>query len=62
MTMEVQAAASALVGLETVTESHEEEDDDKSDGESDREESHDSDDEDGPENNEYGDKEAELFN
>ena len=62
MTVEVPAAASALPGLETVTASHEEKDDDESDGESDREESQDSDDEDSLENGDYEGNEVELFN
>jgi hypothetical protein len=61
MTVEVQAAASALVGSETVITSHEK-DDDESDEESDCENSYGGDDsEDNPENDNYESNETELF-
>jgi hypothetical protein len=62
MTVEAEAAASALVGLETVITSHEDEEE-ESEEESNRDRSQESDESENiPENDDYGGNEAELFN
>jgi len=62
MTVEVQAAATALVEVETVTTSHGEDDGDESDEESDCEDIYGGDGSEGsPEDNDYESNEAELL-
>ena len=63
MTVEVQAAASTLVGLVAITTSHDEDGDDENGEESDRERSQEMDEsEDGHDNDDYESNEKGLFN